>query len=414
MRARFVIAGCAGALALVSIERSAHADTASFITVGGLFSYVGGRHPAAGLGGEASFMYYERSFIGLGPFAQAQSYFGSGRYAFGLQVGSIVGLEGGMAYRSRDETHREQWGGHVGVYGSLGVVSLAVRGTIPVGAEEPGALPRQGGELGFALGLKIPIPIGHGHDDWFRMPSGRALRDHDRTLRAQLAFAAEDHAIGAPFVADLDDASRASLARYWSRIALDEHASIASFERLALELRELDAPGELIARATRAADEERRHAELTFAIASAYAGAPLEPGALEAPAREASLEVLAREALVDGVLGEGLAAKAARWARAHARDPFVRSALGEIARDEARHAELSWSILAFAVGRESSLARVVSDALIASERDQDDVARLEAQLIPHGHVPIAVIARLARATRASATHRLSKLRCRDA
>src|SRR5690349_10861375 len=115
-RTRCFLAAGAATVLFVALPREARAeDSFGFLTVGGLFSFVGGRNSAVGLGGEASFMHYTAQDlpIGFGPFVQGQSYFGSGRYAFGVQAGSFLGVELGGAYRTRDDTHADQWGGHL-------------------------------------------------------------------------------------------------------------------------------------------------------------------------------------------------------------------------------------------------------------------------------------------------------------
>jgi hypothetical protein len=71
---------------------------------------------------------------------------------------------------------------------------------------------------------------------------------------------------------------RARLAAEWERIGLLEHASIAAFARFALQLLALGAPRDLVEDAQRAMADETRHAELAFALASAYGGAARGPG----------------------------------------------------------------------------------------------------------------------------------------
>ena len=85
-------------------ERAARAD-GSWLSGGYIGSAVGGKTNATGHGAELSWMYYQssRDWMGIGAFGQAQHYFGSpghGRYAFGLQVGGLVGAELGFAYRA--------------------------------------------------------------------------------------------------------------------------------------------------------------------------------------------------------------------------------------------------------------------------------------------------------------------------
>jgi hypothetical protein len=53
-----------------------------------------------------------------------------------------------------------------------------------------------------------------------------------------------------------------------------------------------------------------------------------------------SLRELARESLIDGVIGEGFAAKLAEYQSIQTKDEALKSIYATIAKDEARHAEL--------------------------------------------------------------------------
>src|SRR5205085_12074693 len=109
--------------------------------------------------------------------------------------------------------------------------------------------------------------------------------------------------------ADLDASARATLAEQWLADAASEHASIAAFARLSLELMALGAGPELLAACHRAAADEVRHAELCFTVARAYAGRELDPGPLAVPELPAPDVVrMACESFVDGCIGEGAAA----------------------------------------------------------------------------------------------------------
>lgn len=176
----------------------------------------------------------------------------------------------------------------------------------------------------------------------------------------------------------LEPMAREALAAAWTEIARDEHASVGAFAELAQRLLAAGAPPSLIAQCHRAAIEEIDHAQKAFAIAAAYAGRAIGPAALELPAapkRDASLPGLAAETLLDGCLGEGVAAALARLGSARAEDPVVAEVLETIADDERGHAELAWEILRFCLAaggapvarrlRAQRLPRrVASDALV--------------------------------------------------
>jgi hypothetical protein len=139
-----------------------------------------------------------------------------------------------------------------------------------------------------------------------------------------------------------------------------EHASVASFGRFALELLAVGAPPELVDLAHRAAMDEVRHARLCFALASAYAGHSIAPGPFPFEGRvdvSADLAAIAVLAVREGCAGETLASVLAAEACARATDPAVRSVLAAITKDEARHAELAWRTVAWAVSRGGARVR---------------------------------------------------------
>ncbi|WP_437580475.1 ferritin-like domain-containing protein [Sorangium sp. So ce887] len=125
-----------------------------------------------------------------------------------------------------------------------------------------------------------------------------------------------------------------------------------ALSRFALETMAVGAPAEMLAAAHEAARDEVRHAALCFGLASAYAGAALEPapfafgGLVEVTS---DLAELAARAVREGCIGETLAAVQASEQLAHATDGAVRSVLATIADDEARHAELAWRFVAWAL-----------------------------------------------------------------
>lgn len=101
-----------------------------------------------------------------------------------------------------------------------------------------------------------------------------------------------------------------------------------------------------------AALDEVGHAELGFAMASAYLGAPVGPGALvEAAAFTGAptLAELAAAAVREGCVGETLAATLAGAQHAVATDPAVRGVLAAIADEEAEHAALAYRVVAWAL-----------------------------------------------------------------
>jgi hypothetical protein len=177
----------------------------------------------------------------------------------------------------------------------------------------------------------------------------------------------------------------------WLASARYEHASVAAFARVGLQLLWLGAPAELLRATQQAVADEVRHAQLCFGLAAAYGGAPpCEAGPLRIDGCVSTgmdLEAALHEAIIDGALGEGAAAlEALEGARACV-DPVVRGVLSRIAEDEQRHALLAHQTVKWALDAEPRRAReVVRECLRVGQRfapkpaaelgvDDDDAVR---------------------------------------
>jgi hypothetical protein len=137
----------------------------------------------------------------------------------------------------------------------------------------------------------------------------------------------------------------------WLADARLEHASVAAFASLSLSLLAVGAPPQLLAACQRAGLDEVEHARACFALASRFSGVTLGPGplSLSGVEIETDLEALVLRTWLDGCVEETIAALAATAQLAGARDEAVRATLSRIADDEARHAELAWSFVAWAL-----------------------------------------------------------------
>jgi hypothetical protein len=177
-----------------------------------------------------------------------------------------------------------------------------------------------------------------------------------------------------PNLDGINNALRGELASAWELIARMEHASIAAFARFSLQLLSLGAPPELIERTNRAMVDETKHARAAFALASAYRGKRVGPGAL--PIEGAlgggnDIASILRLVVREGCVGETVAAVEAGEAEASAVDPVVRAVLGEIASDESEHAELAWRTVRWALDAFGEEAR---------EAVREEIALLESEL----------------------------------
>jgi len=137
----------------------------------------------------------------------------------------------------------------------------------------------------------------------------------------------------------------AGLARYFAGAARLEAASVDAFEQLAEELRVFGAPRALREAARRAAEEEVRHARITSALAERFGARP-EPQRLSRRKLRGRAEVALDNAL-EGCVSETYSAYLnTAQARLAARDAMG-AGLGQIARDETRHAAFSWQLAAW-------------------------------------------------------------------
>jgi hypothetical protein len=160
-------------------------------------------------------------------------------------------------------------------------------------------------------------------------------------------------------------ARAAPVARFLARSAHLEAASVVAFALLARELDAHGAPARLRSAARRAARDEARHARVVTALAE-RAGARVASARVSAP-RVRPLEAIAVDNAVEGCVRETFGAAIATMQAAKARDAEVRAAMSHIARDETRHAELSWALAAW-------LDRKLDDAGRARVRQARDRA----------------------------------------
>jgi hypothetical protein len=227
---------------------------------------------------------------------------------------------------------------------------------------------------------------------------GRPLADGGRILTPDIL------ALGAAHTAE-DRAVR----DHFTRSARFEYSSVWTFLRLAAELSAIGAPAHLVAAALDAADDEVRHAELCAQAAGGLRLAPLE--LLAAQPRfthrsPAALALLASEAWAEGCLNEGAAAEEARLASLEATDA-TRGMLATIAEDEARHAALSWSVLAWVHAVAPALAR--NAAAIVPRAACAGAARADVALARRGVASPAITAAAKAHAADAATLRLRAL-----
>jgi hypothetical protein len=224
--------------------------------------------------------------------------------------------------------------------------------------------------------------------------TGRPFLQAGRALTAPVRRAADDPRAWrsegeGPRLAGLSPEIRARLAEAWTADGLLEHASIASFGRFALELLAVGAPADLVAEAHRAALDEVEHARLCLGLAAAYAGSPIAPAPFPFGGRvevSADLASIAARAVREGCVGETLGALHAAEQLAGTEDPRVRAALSAIAEDEARHAELAFRFVAWALAHGGAAVRAAVAGAFAEPVALPEPSDLPAEMAAHGRL----------------------------
>jgi hypothetical protein len=177
-------------------------------------------------------------------------------------------------------------------------------------------------------------------------------------------------------VGSMDEHTLERLAAAWLKDALEEHASVAAFARFTLLLLSVGAPPELVVASQRASLDEIEHARACFALARRYGSADVGPSALNLTDALSPLGLAQIVALTvsEGCVGETLGALMAAEQLDHTSDPAVARILRRIAKDEARHAELAWKFLAWAL--DNGDEAVAAAAIGAFQATFDDLERM--------------------------------------
>jgi hypothetical protein len=185
---------------------------------------------------------------------------------------------------------------------------------------------------------------------------GRQLRRFGRVLLPKVV-SSPSWATWANVGATLPSSERSLVAAQWRENGRTEHASVAAFAKLSLDLMALGAPPKLLADANRDALDEIRHTELCFGLARAIDGRDESPGpfpeARSAHAlprlRTLALAKLATDSLIDGALHEGVSARILARLGKRCEEPGIVAMLKEIAQDEGRHAAHGWDVVEWCV-----------------------------------------------------------------
>lgn len=173
----------------------------------------------------------------------------------------------------------------------------------------------------------------------------------------------------------------AQVAANWTEQARDEHASVAAFAMLQLELLAHGAPADLVARTLQASQEELAHVtacEMLSGKPKAYLSLALPEHELQLSLRKDHAGLVSRS-LREGAAPEGRAA-IKLWSQAHAElrhgRPSRAKLLWAMGHDEARHAELAHDVAIWAAASGGVAMPVVSvtpSGIIFEESTQAEV-----------------------------------------
>jgi len=161
-------------------------------------------------------------------------------------------------------------------------------------------------------------------------------------------------------LAERDEASTGNvMGDYFARSAELEAASVVAFQILEAELALHGAEADLVQRSRAAAEDEIVHARLMQRLAERFGGEVQARSVRVGAPRD--LEAIALENAVEGCVAETWGCLLGMHQALHA-EPGLRIAYQRIAADEARHAQLSWDIAAWAESQldEAAVARIAA------------------------------------------------------
>ena len=167
--------------------------------------------------------------------------------------------------------------------------------------------------------------------------------------------------------------ARGPVGRFLAEVAELEAASVPAFEQLARELHAHGAPLGFSTAALSARADEIRHAATTRRLAERYGARVRPPRVRNVPLKDRV--AMAADNAAEGCVRETFGALLAHAQSHRAKDPAVRRAMRTIARDESRHAALSWQIATWARAQmtPSERRRVASSASQSIERLRDEL-----------------------------------------
>jgi len=198
------------------------------------------------------------------------------------------------------------------------------------------------------------------------------------------------------------------LGEEWTRSALGEHASVASFAAFSIALMSNQAPSHLVEDSLKAALDEVRHTKTSFDIASKLLGKELGPGPLPPSSHEfhhdltalalsvakegcvdetlSALAAAADVALIDEVLKHGGAAKGTTKYSGVDTELliWIRNELHTISVDESNHSALAWRTLNWVCAVDTDACDAAKRSVLDKEK-LNKAFQLRFSRFPHGN-----------------------------
>lgn len=167
-------------------------------------------------------------------------------------------------------------------------------------------------------------------------------------------------------------------ASYWAKVAMMEHASVASFSRFSLELMSIGASPELLALAHQAALDEVRHTQISLDIANQFSSTTFTPGAFPISSKAADfafgdMERIASAAALEACIEETLAAAVVMYQAEHMGDSKQQTLLRAVALDEANHAAFAWKAVQWMASTSPAVHAAVASVFSNRAREYEVV-----------------------------------------
>lgn len=191
----------------------------------------------------------------------------------------------------------------------------------------------------------------------------------------------------------LSQPQREAMAQEWKRIATQEHASIAAFARLSLELLRYGAPAKLIEECHACMHDEIRHAKLAIRWASHLSGQALTLGPMGALAKQPMSENLTQLALAnleEGCCNETLATLLMLDRADRCSHAGMQAAIVEIAHDEQRHAQFAWRLTQWFLEKDPQLWRVLDRRMqtLLAQAEPGQIPSASHELLANGKAEV--------------------------